>query len=146
MRGELGVELGLLLRVLVDALNHQVRVAKGGVPVGLKLDGREALLRLGDKGVNLLRGEVGRVGQAAAVGGGVGLHGLQRGEVLLLDGGKAGAGALDGGLAADPHRHGKALVGNLGRNLASLGAAAGNGYFLDVFDLHGIPLLGCRQT
>ena len=95
MAGELGVELGLLLRVLVDALNHQVRVAKGGVPVGLKLDGREALLRLGDKGVNLLRREVRRVGQAAAVGGGVGLHGLQRGEVLLLDGGKADAGALD---------------------------------------------------
>ena len=95
MAGELGVELGLLLRVLVDALNHQVRVAKGGVPVGLKLDGREALLRLGDKGVNLLRREVGRVGQAAAVGRGVSLHGLQRGEVLLLDGGKADAGALD---------------------------------------------------
>ena len=74
------------------------------------------------------------LGESAAIGGRVRLHGL---EGLLVDGAKSlelGLGTLDGPFAPEPHRDREALVGALKCYLAAQDSAARNRY---VLDFHG---------
>lgn len=144
--GELRVERGLLRRVLVDALDHDVGVAEGDVVVHDKANGVEALLGLRLELVDLLGGEVALVGEPAAVRLGVArLHLLERVEVLAAHHLKARHRAGDGLLAAHPHRDVVAFVGNLRRDLATLRTATSHRNVAHLVDLHGsTPFIGNR--
>ena len=97
------VERGLLCRVLVDALDHDVCVAERLLDIGGKKDFRQALLRGGFELVDALGRKVALVGKPAAVLGGISLPGIERGDDLLLHALQARLRALDRGLAAQPH-------------------------------------------
>ena len=127
---ELGVERHLLLHALCHGLDHQVRVAKGLVPVSGELDVRVGRLDLGLRVLAALRGHVLARHEAVRVGGRALLHGVERLELRLA--------AADGGLRAQPNGDVVSAVRALERNLASQHAAAGDGYLLDV---HAVPFL-----
>ena len=129
--GDRLVERGLLRRVLVDALDHDVRVTERLLDVGGKKDARQALLRGGLEVVDALGSKVAVVGKPAAVLGGIGLPSIERGDDLLLHAFQARLRALDRGLAAQPHGGLETLVRDHRGNLTALGAAPCDSDLLD---------------
>jgi hypothetical protein len=116
----------------VRRADHEVRVAKGLVPVSGELDVRVGRLDLGLRVLAALRGHVLARHEAVRIGGRALLHGVERLEVRGVQVVELRLAAADGGLRAQPNGDVVSAVRALERNLASQHAAAGDGYLLDV--------------
>ncbi len=84
-----------------------------------------------DKLIDLRFSELGRIGEAAAIGGWVCLHCPQRFLVNLRYALEFRLGTSDGAFHAQPHFYVEALVCRLERDLATQNSTTGNYYILD---------------